>query len=138
MTRFNTTDWGFRTAAIAIDATLSVGAAFWDRTEPVEATVIIRRTRSPEIRWGRDPSNDSTANGSAGVNSPPDLGGQRCGNHEDRGDSSGNRQLAEHLSLLGPNPPSIAEGPLCRDLGPIARAIDQHTSKVGLLNLRAV
>jgi hypothetical protein len=124
--------------------------------------VIIRRTRSPEIRWGRDPSNDSTANGSAGVNSPPDLGGQRCGNHEDRGDSSGNRQLAEHLSLLGPNPPSIGggadrpqsvqgvrvlnevrqkcgtknpEGPLPRDLGPIAGAIDQHTSKVGLLNL---
>ena len=27
------------------------------------------------------------------------------------------------------------EGPLPRDLGPIAGAIDQHTSKVGLLNL---
>src|SRR5206468_1359801 len=48
--------------------------------------------------------------GSAGINSAPDLGGQRCGNHEDRGDSTGNRQLAEHLSLLGPNPPSIAGG----------------------------
>jgi hypothetical protein len=57
----------------------------------IEATVIIRRTRSTEIRRGRNPPNDGTANGSAGVNSAPDLGGQRCGIHENRGDSTGNR-----------------------------------------------
>ena len=48
--------------------------------------MIIRRTRSPEIRWGRDPPNDGTASGGAGVNSAADLGGQRCGNDEDRGE----------------------------------------------------
>jgi hypothetical protein len=87
---------------------------------PMVATVIAtRRAPSPEI-GARDTPLDGAANGSAGVNSTPDvdarvnsapdLGGQRCGNHEDRGDSTGNRQLAEHLSLLGPNPPSIAGG----------------------------
>jgi hypothetical protein len=30
---------------------------------------------------------------SAGVNSASDLGGQRCGNHEGRGDSTGNDSL---------------------------------------------
>jgi hypothetical protein len=69
-----------------------------NRTVPVGATVIIRRTRSPEIRWGRDPPNDGTANGSAGVNSAPDLGGQRCGNHEDRGESTDDRKPNEHLN----------------------------------------
>jgi len=65
-----------------------------------------RRAPSPEIR-ARDTPNDGTANGSAGVNSAPDvdaginsasdLGEQRRGDHEDRGD---NRKLAEHnLSL---------------------------------------
>src|SRR5262249_21817969 len=68
-----------------------------------------RRAPSPEIR-ARDTLNDGAANGSAGVNSAPnvdagvnsaaDLGGQRCGNHEDRGDSTNYRKNAEHnLSL---------------------------------------
>src|SRR5262245_48317996 len=57
-----------------------------NRTVPVEAATVTGRTRSPEIRWGRDPPNDCTANGSAGVNSAPDLGGQRGRSQEDRGD----------------------------------------------------
>src|SRR5262249_5130244 len=69
----------------------------------------IRRAPSRQIR-ARDTPNDGAANGSAGVNSAPDvdagvngaphLGGQRCGDHEDRGDSTNYRKLAEHnLSL---------------------------------------
>jgi hypothetical protein len=64
-----------------------------------------RRAPSPQIRT-RDTSLDGAANGSAGVNSAPDvdagvnsasdLGGQRCGDHEDRGDSTNYRKLAEH------------------------------------------
>jgi hypothetical protein len=69
------------------------------------ATVTTRRAPSPEIR-ARDTPNDSAANGSTGVNSAPDvdtgansapdLSGQRCGDHEDRGDSTNYRKLAEH------------------------------------------
>src|SRR5262249_350758 len=69
----------------------------------------IRREPSRQIR-ARDTTNDGPATGSAGVNSAPDvdagvnsapnLGGQRCGDHEDRGDSTNYRKLAEHnLSL---------------------------------------
>jgi hypothetical protein len=57
----------------------------------------IRRAPSPHIR-ARDALNDSAANGTAGVNSAPnmhagvtsaaDLGEQRCGDHGDRGDSA--------------------------------------------------
>jgi hypothetical protein len=68
---------------------------------PMVATVFIRtrRTPSPQIR-ARDTSLDGTANGSAGVNSAPDLGGERCRDHEDRGDTTNYRKLAEHnLSL---------------------------------------
>ena len=58
---------------------------------------LTRRVPSPEIR-ARDTLNDGAANGSAGVNRAPDvnagansaadLGGQRCGDHDDRGDST--------------------------------------------------
>src|SRR5215470_13958343 len=78
---------------------------------PMVATVFIRtrRTPSPQIR-ARDTSLDGTTNGSAGVNSAPDvdagvnaapdLGGQCCGEHDDRGESTNYRTLAEHnLSL---------------------------------------
>ena len=68
---------------------------------PMVATVFIRtrRTPSPQIR-ARDTSLDGTANGSAGVNSAPDLGEERCRDHEDRGDTTNYRKLAEHnLSL---------------------------------------
>ena len=78
---------------------------------PMVATVFIRtrRTPSPQIR-ARDTSLDGTANGSAGVNSAPDmdagansaphLGRQPCGDHEDGGGDSNYRKLAEHnLSL---------------------------------------
>ena len=78
---------------------------------PMVATVFIRtrRTPSPEIR-ARDTSLNGASNGSAGVNSAPDvhagidgathLGGQRRGDHEDRGDCTNYRKLAEHnLSL---------------------------------------
>ena len=109
-TRFNTTDGGCVRPLLPLTRHCRSARLFGNRTVPVEATVISRRPRSPEIRWGRDSPNDGTANGSAGVNCASDLGGQRCGNHEDRGDSTGNRRLAEHLSLLGPNPPSIAGG----------------------------
>ena len=64
-----------------------------------------RRAPSPEIR-ARDTLNDGTTNGSAGVNSAsdvdagvngaPDLGGQRCRDHEDRGDNTNYRKLAEY------------------------------------------
>src|SRR5262249_61635840 len=68
-----------------------------------------RRTPSPQIR-ARDTSLDGTTNGSAGVNSAPDvdagvngathLSGQRCRDHEYRGDNTNYRKLAEHnLSL---------------------------------------
>jgi len=78
---------------------------------PMVATVFIRTrlTPSPEIR-ARDTSLDGTTNGSAGVNSAPDvdagvnaaphLGGQCCWDHDDRGESANYRKLAEHnLSL---------------------------------------
>jgi hypothetical protein len=43
---------------------------------------------------------DGTTNGSAGINGAPDLGAQRCGDHEDRGDSTNYRKFGEHnLSL---------------------------------------
>jgi hypothetical protein len=32
----------------------------------------------------------------AGANGAPDLGGQRCGDHEDQGDNTNYRKLAEH------------------------------------------
>jgi hypothetical protein len=68
-----------------------------------------RRAPSPQI-WTRDTSLDGTANGSAGINSAPNvdagingathLGGQRCRDHEDDGDDSTNdRKLAEHNQL---------------------------------------
>src|SRR5262245_29277412 len=63
-----------------------------------------RRAPSPQIR-ARDSSLDGTTHGSAGINCAPNvdagingathLGGQRCGDHENRGDST-NRKLAEH------------------------------------------
>jgi len=56
-----------------------------------------RRAPSSQIRAG-DTSLDGTTNGSAGINSAPNvdagansathLGGQRGGDHEDRGDST--------------------------------------------------
>src|SRR5262249_44169736 len=68
-----------------------------------------RRTPSPQIRT-RDTPLDGAANGSAGVNSAPDvdagvnsapdLGGQRCGDHEDRGDGTDYRKLAEHNTAV--------------------------------------
>ena len=78
---------------------------------PMVATVFIRtrRTPSPEIR-ARDAPNDSASNGSAGVNrapdvnaganGSPDLGGHRCRDHEDRGDSTNYRKPAEQNSSL--------------------------------------
>src|SRR5215475_1198839 len=68
-----------------------------------------RRAQSPQIR-ARDAPNDRASNASTGVNrapdvnaganGSPDLGGHRCRDHEDRGDSTNYRKLAEHnLSL---------------------------------------
>src|SRR5262249_32928348 len=69
-----------------------------------------RRAPSPQIR-ARDTSLDGTTNCSAGINSTPNvdagisgathLGGQRCGDHEDRGDSTNYRKLAKHE--IGPS-----------------------------------
>ena len=82
---------------------------------PMVATVIFRTRRapSPEIR-ARDTSLDGTTNGSAGVNSAPDvdagvnsapdLGGQCCRDHEDRGDNTNYRKLAEHKIATCPVP----------------------------------
>jgi hypothetical protein len=63
-----------------------------------------RRAPSPQIR-ARDTSLDGATNGSAGINSTPDvdagingathLGGQRCRDHED---STNYQKLAEHKS----------------------------------------
>src|SRR5262245_43562992 len=63
------------------------------------------RTPRPQIRT-RDTSLDGAANGSAGVNSAPNvdarvngathLGEQRRGDHKDGGDSTNYRKLAEH------------------------------------------
>src|SRR5262245_13194285 len=68
-----------------------------------------RRAPSPQIR-ARDAPNDSASNGSAGVNrapdvnaganGSPDLGGHRCRDHEDRGDSTNYRKPAEQNSSL--------------------------------------
>src|SRR5262249_41559363 len=87
-----------------------VGPLQWGRINSMLTTTVnlpTRRTPSPQIR-ARDTSLDGTTNGSAGVNSAPDvdagvnsapdLGGQRCRDHEDRGDSTNYRKLAE-LSL---------------------------------------
>src|SRR5262249_12641947 len=68
-----------------------------------------RRAPSPQIR-AKDTPLYSTTNGSAGVNSAsdvdaginaaPHLGGQCCRDHDDRGESTNYRKLAEHnLSL---------------------------------------
>ena len=69
------------------------------------------RPPSPQIRT-RDTPLDGAANGSAGVNSAPDvdagvnsasdLGGQRCGGYEDRGDGADYRKLAEHKTATCP------------------------------------
>src|SRR6516164_7168211 len=68
-----------------------------------------RRAPSPQIR-ARNTSLDGPTNGRAGINSAPNvdagingathLGGQRCGDHEDRGDSADYRKLPEHK--IGP------------------------------------
>src|SRR5262249_43770470 len=58
------------------------------------------RAPSPQVR-ARDTSLDGTTNGTAGINvdawinAATHLGGQRCGDHEDR-DSTDYRKLAEH------------------------------------------
>ena len=54
-----------------------------------------RRAPSPQIR-ARDTSLDGTTNGSAGINGATHLGEQRGGDHEDRGDGTDYRKLAEH------------------------------------------
>jgi hypothetical protein len=64
-----------------------------------------RRAPSPQI-GARDTALDGAANGSAGVHSAPDmdaganstshLGGQRRGDHEDGGEGTNERKLAEH------------------------------------------
>ena len=74
-----------------------------------------RRAPNPQIR-ARDTPLDGTTNGSAGVNSAPDvdprvngathLSGQRCRDHDDRGDSTNYRKLAEHKIV--PQPGAIA------------------------------
>jgi len=78
-----------------------------------------RRGPSPQIR-ARDTSLDGAENGSAGVNSAPNvdagvngathLGGQHCRDHEDRGDGTDYRKLAEHnLSLPWVLNPSMGD-----------------------------
>src|SRR5262249_6344380 len=67
------------------------------------------RAPSPQIR-ARGTSLDGTTNGSAGVtnaphvdariNCAPPFGGQRRGDHEDRGDSNNYRKIAENK--IGP------------------------------------
>src|ERR1700745_8185 len=60
-----------------------------------------RRAPSPQIR-ARDTSLDGAANASAGINmdaginAATHLGRPRCGDHEDRDDSTNYRKLAEH------------------------------------------
>ena len=60
-----------------------------------------RRAPSPQVR-ARDTSLDGTSNGSAGIhvdagiNGATYLGGQRCWDHEDRGDSTNYRKLVVH------------------------------------------
>jgi hypothetical protein len=66
---------GFRTPLLPLTRHRRSARLFANRTVAVEVTVIIRRTRSPEIRWGRDPPNDGTANGSADVNNAPNIRG---------------------------------------------------------------
>ena len=74
------------------------------------STVNLPTGRPPSSQiWTRDTSLDGTTNGSAGVRSAPNvdagvnsathLGGQRCGDHEDRGDSTNDRKLAEHNQI---------------------------------------
>src|SRR5262249_45665755 len=73
-----------------------------------------RRAPSPQIR-ARDTSLDGTANGSARIDSTPNvdagingtthLGGHRCGDHEGDGDdSTDDRKLAEHKTATCPAP----------------------------------
>src|SRR5262245_31733313 len=82
---------------------------------------LTRRAPSPQIR-ARDTPIDGTTNGSAGVNSTPDVDARvnsaadlrerRCRDHEDRGDSTNYRKLAEHkvATCLVPfqQPPRLA------------------------------
>jgi hypothetical protein len=71
----------------------------------VAGVIATRRAPSPEIGAGDTPL-DGAANASAGahsaphvdarVNSTPHLSARRCGDHEDRGNSTYDRKLAEH------------------------------------------
>src|SRR5262245_48056405 len=105
-----------RSLSIAVSAV--IGAALWrpyyacDYGElPYSASA-----KSPNPDQGY--LADGAANGSAGVNSAPnadagvnsaaDLGGQRCGDHEDRGDSSNYRKLAQHKICYLPSTCSTA------------------------------
>jgi hypothetical protein len=60
------------------------------------------RAPSPQIR-ARDTSLDGAANASArinvdaGINAATHLGGQRCGDHEDRGDSTNHRKSDDYV-----------------------------------------
>src|SRR5262245_15056139 len=82
-----------------------------------------RRAPSPQIR-ARDTSLDGAANGSArvnsapnvqaGINSAPDLSGQRCRDNEDRGDNTNYPKLPEHNLSLPWLPLSVARHAPCR------------------------
>jgi hypothetical protein len=84
--------------------------------QPEQKFVRGGQRRHRRCYWARDTSLDGTTNGSAGINSAPNvdagingathLGGQRCGDHEDRGDSTNYRKLAEHKIV--PQPGAIA------------------------------
>jgi hypothetical protein len=83
------------------------------------STVNLPTGRPPSSQiWTRDTSLDGTTNGSAGVRSAPNvdagvnsathLGGQRCGDHEDPGDSAKYRKLTNHKTAYLPNTCSTA------------------------------
>src|SRR5262249_10846251 len=73
-----------------------------------------RNNRNASTTGTSDTPNDGASNGSAGVNSAPDvnpgangapdLGGRRCRDHEDRGDNANYRNLAEHKIATCPVP----------------------------------
>ena len=94
---------GWSLSTIYYHTTVSAGA---DVARAREITIgRIPVNLSANLRANVDARADLALVNPTYVFATPFLGGQRCGNHEGRGDGTGDRQLAEHLSILGPNPP---------------------------------
>jgi hypothetical protein len=91
---------------LSIEVSTIIGAALWEPHYAFGHGNYSYSASAKSPNPGRDTSLDGTTNGSARVNSAPDMGAginsathlgkQRCGDHEDHGHSTNYRKLAEH------------------------------------------